>query len=127
LCPILSLVLISTTEKCEAVDNSKEEGGRENTDSGLLKHLGLVPNTTSSITTTQNSNTIVVEPEITQEPNASEQAVEEENLNEVALLPKDRPVQKNKKKCWSCKSRLELAQRELGLCKCGKNVHLLLV
>ncbi|EDO40239.1 predicted protein [Nematostella vectensis] len=30
----------------------------------------------------------------------------------------DRPVQKNKKRCWTCKTRLELAQRELGICKC---------
>ena len=31
--------------------------------------------------------------------------------------------QKNKKKCWVCKAKLELAQRELGCCKCGKLHH----
>ena len=36
------------------------------------------------------------------------------------FLPTERPPQKNKKKCWICKSKLELAQRELGTCKCGK-------
>ena len=36
------------------------------------------------------------------------------------FLPTERPQQKNKKKCWICKSKLELAQRELGTCKCGK-------
>lgn len=31
----------------------------------------------------------------------------------------ERPQQKNKKRCWKCKAKLELAQRELGICKCG--------
>lgn len=30
-----------------------------------------------------------------------------------------RPVQKNKKRCFSCKARLELAFVEIGRCKCG--------
>lgn len=34
--------------------------------------------------------------------------------------PEDLPQQKNKKRCWKCKAKLELAQRELGICKCGK-------
>lgn len=37
----------------------------------------------------------------------------------VNLLPSSIPVQTNKKRCWRCKCRLELAQRELGTCKCG--------
>lgn len=36
------------------------------------------------------------------------------------FLPQNRPQQKSKKKCWICKAKLELAQRELGSCKCGK-------
>ena len=28
--------------------------------------------------------------------------------------------QKNKKRCWTCRVKLELAQRELGVCKCGR-------
>jgi hypothetical protein len=36
------------------------------------------------------------------------------------FLPTERPPQKNKKKCWMCKSKLEPAQRELGTCKCGE-------
>lgn len=34
--------------------------------------------------------------------------------------PEDLPRQKNKKRCWKCKAKLELAQRELGICKCGE-------
>ncbi|WP_411027302.1 AN1-type zinc finger domain-containing protein, partial [Salmonella sp. s54925] len=37
----------------------------------------------------------------------------------ASYLPEDRPVQKNKKKCWDCQGKLELAQRELGKCRCG--------
>ena len=36
------------------------------------------------------------------------------------FLPGDLPAQKNRKRCWTCKSKLELAQRALGECKCGK-------
>jgi hypothetical protein len=35
------------------------------------------------------------------------------------FLPGDLPSQKNRKRCWTCKSKLELAQRALGECKCG--------
>lgn len=37
-----------------------------------------------------------------------------------SCLPTTRPVQKNKKRCWQCRAKLELAQRELGTCKCGE-------
>ena len=45
----------------------------------------------------------------------------EERENDDAFLPAERPAQKNKKRCWSCKVKLELAQRELGGCKCGES------
>ena len=32
----------------------------------------------------------------------------------------ERAVQRNRKRCWMCKARLELAQRELGNCKCSE-------
>jgi len=32
-----------------------------------------------------------------------------------------RPTQKNRRRCFSCKARLELAFMEIGRCKCGKN------
>lgn len=45
---------------------------------------------------------------------------EEESGGKDPFLPEDRPVQKSKKRCWICKAKLELAQRELGGCKCGE-------
>lgn len=84
-----------------------------------MKQLGLVRNATSAVTTAHNSNTN----EEKLDNQDTKKAEIEENLNEVLLLPKDRPIQKNKKKCWVCKSKLELAQRELGLCKCGKYLY----
>ena len=41
----------------------------------------------------------------------------------TSYLPEDRPVQKNKKRCWDCQAKLELAQRELGKCRCGKKMQ----
>jgi hypothetical protein len=41
------------------------------------------------------------------------------------FLPGDLPSQKNRKRCWTCKSKLELAQRALGECKCGKRCSIL--
>lgn len=43
---------------------------------------------------------------------------EKESRNEV--LGKDISTQKKRKRCWTCKAKLELAQRELGNCRCGK-------
>ena len=45
-----------------------------------------------------------------------EGAMEEED----PFLPSERPIQNNRKRCWVCRTKLELAQRELGSCKCGK-------
>lgn len=33
---------------------------------------------------------------------------------------KEAPVQKKRKRCWTCNAKLELAQRELGNCRCSK-------
>ncbi len=46
-----------------------------------------------------------------------------ENEGTDSLLPIDLPLQKNKRRCWTCRQKMELAQRELGLCKCGKCVQ----
>lgn len=35
-------------------------------------------------------------------------------------VSKDVPVQKKRKRCWTCNAKLELAQRELGNCRCSK-------
>ena len=43
---------------------------------------------------------------------------EKGSKNEV--LGKDISTQKRRKRCWTCKAKLELAQRELGNCRCGK-------
>lgn len=32
----------------------------------------------------------------------------------------DVPLQKKRKRCWTCNAKLELAQRELGNCRCSK-------
>lgn len=38
---------------------------------------------------------------------------------EESATQSDKPAQKNKRRCWTCRVKLELAQRELGVCKCG--------
>ena len=43
------------------------------------------------------------------------------------FLPDDLPQQKNRKRCWTCNSKLELAQRALGECKCGKRCHIVVL
>ena len=35
-------------------------------------------------------------------------------------VSKNAPVQKKRKRCWTCNAKLELAQRELGNCRCSK-------
>lgn len=43
-----------------------------------------------------------------------------ELITEETSMESDKPGQKNKKRCWTCRVKLELAQRELGVCKCGR-------
>lgn len=45
-----------------------------------------------------------------------ETSEEQESVNEAT----DVPVQKKRKRCWTCNAKLELAQRELGNCRCSK-------
>ena len=53
------------------------------------------------------------------EPSLENMEVEEKN-EMAAPTVVETPIQKNKRKCWTCRVKLELAQRELGQCKCGK-------
>lgn len=49
-------------------------------------------------------------------PSASNGTSNKRDITEVQ--DSDRPVQKNKKRCFSCQIKLELAVREIGRCKC---------
>lgn len=53
--------------------------------------------------------------------NSSKMAkIEVESVEETdSFVPADVPAQKNKRRCFTCRQKLELAQRELGQCKCG--------
>lgn len=80
----------------------------------LLQQLGLVA---SSVDGNISNDTSTGEEK-------SDNQAEGEKREEVdgpvdPFLPANRPQQKNKKKCWICRTKLELAQRELGNCKCG--------
>lgn len=43
---------------------------------------------------------------------------EQEKGSRNEVLGKDISTQKKRKRCWACKAKLELAQRELGNCRC---------
>ena len=83
----------------------------------LLKQLGLVAAVDE--TSTSNNNE-VFEEKVDNEAEGEKR--EEVDSSIDPFLPENRPQQKSKKKCWICKSKLELAQRELGSCKCGKSL-----
>ena len=82
----------------------------------ILKQLGLVA-TSCEASSSSKDEKVDNQPE-------TEKREEVDNKPEDPFLPSERPQQKNKKKCWVCKSKLELAQRELGNCKCGKYADL---
>ena len=79
--------------------------------SAILKQLGLVSSPASNISSNH---------EKTDNQEKEEKKEEVCNNPDSPFLPIERPQQKNKKKCWICKVKLELAQRELGSCKCGE-------
>ena len=41
----------------------------------------------------------------------------------MEVTPTEAPVQKNKKKCWKCSTKLPLSQQQLGECKCGESTQ----
>ena len=53
-------------------------------------------------------------------PSTSNQPLESIKDAISVATQSDKPVQKNRKRCWTCRVKLELAQRELGVCKCGR-------
>ena len=117
-------------EHQKAVKATRAETGSDsnNETSQLLKQLGLLPSTSHIPTTKSPSNVNISEPveeidntraEPEREKEIEEKKEDNGNVDDSAFLPSERPVQKNKKKCWTCKAKLELAQRELGGCKCG--------
>ena len=112
----------------------KVDGGQSSNSSQknvLLQQLGLVPSIASPSPTTGSSegcsNSTVEGEEKADSQAEGEKREEKEKEGTDPFLPADRPQQKNKKKCWNCKTKLELAQRELGTCKCGKRGGLVLV
>jgi len=98
--------LILSIDHLQKVKASKADGGGQS--SQLLEQLGLFRSGASE----ESTDNLVKKEEV------SEDKKEEEGGD--VFLPVERPVQKNKKRCWSCKTKLELAQRELGGCKCGR-------
>lgn len=123
----------NTVEHQKSVKATRAETGTDNTTpetSQILKQLGLLPSTShiskTSIEEVDNTRpppAPVPEPELEKPEKETEEKKEDNgNIDDSAFLPSERPVQKNKKKCWVCKTKLELAQRELGGCKCGKYV-----
>ena len=58
-----------------------------------------------------------------------ETSQEQESLNNTTEdqpdVSKNAPVQKKRKRCWTCNAKLELAQRELGNCRCSKYCYYL--
>lgn len=43
----------------------------------------------------------------------------EQEMESSNAAGKEIPAQKKRKRCWTCKAKLELAQRELGNCRCN--------
>ena len=121
--------VLDITEHQKSANPTHAETGTDNTNpetSQILKQLRLLPST-SHISKTSIEQVDNMRPAPAPEPETPEKETEEKkeengNIDDSAFLPSERPVQKNKKKCWVCKTKLELAQRELGGCKCGKCV-----
>ena len=89
---------------------SKAEGGGASQDGELLhKYFPEIKATPEESSSDQKEEEGVQE----------EERMEEGGDEDDPFLPSDRPVQNNRKRCWTCRAKLMMAQRELGSCKCG--------
>lgn len=97
-------------------DNTNANKTAAVTSSSLLTGLLSIPSGSTSTTTSTQSMNDDYKDDINQ-PEAKKMELEEDATDNN--LQTDMPIQKNKKKCWICRVKLELAQRELGQCRCG--------
>lgn len=72
-----------------------------------------------------NSKCMKTETVSAAEGKSSQESSEEQESSSNVIendqdVSKDVPVQKKRKRCWTCNAKLELAQRELGNCRCSK-------
>jgi len=67
------------------------------------------------------SKCLETETELTAQGNSCKKTEEnkEQDMEPSSEGGKNVPVQKKRKRCWTCKAKLELAQRELGNCRCS--------
>lgn len=102
---------------------AKVDGGGGNSStqkSTLLEQLGLVASSMNSTGSTPSNGGPSEGQDSEEKTDSGAEGEKREEVDNVdPFLPVERPPQKNKKKCWICRSKLELAQRELGTCKCG--------
>ena len=102
----------------DVVDFLKGKAGTSSANSeqnAILKQLGLVATSCEASSSSKD--------EKVDNHQDTEKREEVDNKPQDPFLPSERPQQQNKKKCWVCKCKLELAQRELGSCKCGKFLY----
>lgn len=119
---VASCICCTVCSGTEHIQQDKAKPSSSSQKTTLLEQLGLVASSVDSANSTPGSSGPSSGSE---EKNDSQAEGEKREESEVEpgvdpFLPEERPPQKNKKKCWICKSKLELAQRELGTCKCGK-------
>lgn len=111
--------------------SSDKNANKNATTSSLLTGLLSLPLSPMAPTATPSATTSppVESHEGAAEPEPMETGDEKEGNstdNNQSSEVVERPIQKNKKKCWTCRVKLELAQRELGHCKCGRFIQLYL-
>lgn len=103
-------------EYLQKMKSSQAENGDSGDTSKLLEQFGLLSPSESRLHDEAEDNE---EKEKKDEDPEKEKKEEIEDTSDNTFLPSDMPVQKNRKRCWNCKVKLELAQRALGSCKCG--------
>ena len=110
-------VVYTSVEYLQKMKSSQAENGDSGDTSKLLEQFGLLSPSESRLHDEAEDNE---EKEKKDEDPEKEKKEEIEDTSDNTFLPSDMPVQKNRKRCWNCKVKLELAQRALGSCKCGK-------
>lgn len=94
---------------------------KDNTSANGTKMETPEPSTTSNDTDTEKLSsppTSAGEPQASKDSPVVAGSKRERQESESSVGDPDRPAQKNKKRCFHCKCKLELALREIGRCRC---------
>jgi len=124
-CAASAAIISDTISEPDNIEDTQEEqesqvsedNGCESNDTSSIKDDPVAPSSSSEESSKVESSMSLDSQATTKEPPVPGSKRERQD-SESSAADSDRPAQKNKKRCYKCNCKLELAIREIGRCRC---------